>query len=159
MNNINIFNFFKFKDSVSAISWDSLIIRFGEPFKLYLLNLDLSIKQQVDLDDVKPRGVSANDTFIYVLCENKLAFYTKDHLEFVKSVDLAKTSTDPFYINSREIEKFSARNGMIYWSDCNVNILKEETGELVKSIEGLSLQILSLIQKIIWCFFIEMEII
>ena len=80
MNNINIFNFFKFKDSVSAISWDSLIIRFGEPFKLYLLNLDLSIKQQVDLDDVEPRGVA------YQPMTRLFIFYVKLNLLFTLRV-------------------------------------------------------------------------
>ena len=127
----------KFKDSVLAIGKSQADIRNKSNMQtLCLFDLNLSLKKYIALDlQLKDRCMLC---CVCILFEKKLAFYTED-LKFIRSIDLGANPTDPFYFGQGpfSLRKYEFRHGMIYWTDRkSLNIIKEETDEVIKTIEG-----------------------
>jgi len=96
------------------------------------LNLDISVAKYVDIG-YKTSFLSANDDHVYAYCNKKLYIYQND-LKSLNQVGQSNNSTGAFYLPT-DIKQFESHKGMYYWlNNTNLQILREEDGQLVKSV-------------------------
>jgi len=96
------------------------------------LNLDLYIAKTVNIGyDIS--FLSANDAHVYMYRNKKLYIYQND-LKPLNQVGQSNNSTGAFYFPT-DIKQFESHKGMYYWlNNTNLQILREEDGQLVKSV-------------------------
>ncbi len=102
------------------------------------LNLDLSVAKTVHIGLVTlflldSQFFTANDTYVYTFYNNQLCVHNNE-LQFFKKVRQSNNPTGAFYLPT-DMNQFESHKGMYYWlNNTNLQILREEDGQLVKSV-------------------------
>jgi len=117
----------KFNDNVFACYY----CRYSS-YSLSKLNLDLSVVKTVNIG-YQTQYISATSTHVYYYYNNQLYLYNHD-LVFLRNVGLQNNPTGAFYLPPG-FKQFEINKGKIYFlSNASLQILKEDTGVLVKSV-------------------------
>ena len=107
----------------------------GSNHQITKLNLDLSFVKTINVG-FYPIYLSVNEDHVYSysnFINYQVCIYNKD-LKFLKRVGQRNNPTGAFYIPS-VMKKFESHKGRYYWlSETNVQILREDNGELIRSV-------------------------
>jgi hypothetical protein len=133
-------SFKKYKDSVYAYIDNKPVYYFDDginvqyDYAISKLNLDMLNICRIDAGFSDYLRLSANEAHLYNYNNKLLYIYSRD-LASIKQVGQSDDPEGAFYL-PQYVKQFECNKGKYYWLNAtNLQILKEDTGELVRSVE------------------------